>query len=189
LKSNTLSDRTVVYSIAKYLAEYSHIEESFKIINGHSASIRRDLLIDISYNLQKKGLVENGFIYLDSLFKNNDIDGKPKFGLKLLYVLGMVGSQDAFDLCIKLIKDIPESEKSNALDYLIRGVAYNGFYFKAIEEYIPETVSRNKELQLYNEVLQTEIEKRFKNEKRNSWLDYDKSNEGSSVDYENGFTD
>jgi len=185
LKSAVLTDKSGTYPIAKHLAEYGRVEESFKVINACVAPIRRNLLIDISYSLQKKGPVENSFIYLDSLFKENDIDGKPKFGMKLLYVLGMVGSQDAFDLGIKLIKDIPESEKPIAMDNFIRGVAYNGFYYKAVEQYIPETVSSNKELQLYNEILQTEIEKKNNKEKGKAWFDYDEGKGDAPGDYEN----
>lgn len=176
-------------SIAKHLAINNHLEESFEIINALKGPVKRNLLIEIAYTLQEKGPVENSFIYLDSLFKNNDIDGKPKFGMNLLTILGMVGSQDAFDLSMKLIKDMPELFKPKAMSNFIKGVAYNstnGYYYKAVG-YIPPTVSTNKELQLYNEILQTEIAKRSKKVKSTEWFDYDESKGDENGDYESRF--
>ena len=174
-------------SLAKHLAINNHMEESFKIINLLKGFSRRNLLIASAYALQEKGPVENSFVYLDSLFYNNDMDGKPKFGMKLLRVLGMVGSQDAFDISMKLIKDIPESSKQKAMSNFIKGVAYNGFYHRAVKN-IPETVSSNEELQLYNRILQTEITKNVKKSNQPD-LFFDTTDGNNDTDYEWEFID
>lgn len=171
----------LIWKIAKQLALKGYLDESFGLINTiQESEYKRNLLIDIAYELQSTGPVENTFVYLDSVFKNNDIDKKPKFGLKLIQVLAMVGSQNSFDLATLLMKDVNELAKPTALQNYVKGVAFNGFYYQALQA-IPEYVSSNKELNLYNSILEVEIQKRSTQnteeaaKMRKGWISYDKA--------------
>ena len=139
---------------------------------------KRNTVIDITFGLQGSGPVENTFEYLDLIF--DDIENGNKFGLKLIKVLSMIGSQRMYDLSLQLIKDQDAQRKGRAINNLVWGVAYNGYYYKAYE-FIPDYISSNDELELYNQILYTEIienrEKYNSQDSRNhGWEDFDKKN-------------
>ncbi len=148
--------------LAQNLAKNNYLKESFQVINSITDIERkRNLLVEIAYALQEKGPVENSFLYLDSLFKNNDLDGKPQFDNKLIKVLGMIGSKPMFELAVELTKDISEDKKPEALTNLIEGITYNGYYYKALT-YIPDYMSTENEFHLHNIILQAEARARSK---------------------------
>jgi len=180
--------KELLKSLAVHLAENNRLKESREVLNAFTEDhYRRNTTIDVVYALQEKGPVENSFIYLDTLF--SEIDRENKFGVKLIRVLGMIGSQPLYDLSLKLIKDVNESYKSRAMINFIRGVAYNGFYYKAFK-YIPDYISSNKELELYNEILHAEVISQMKEQspKKTGWEKYDRNTYGDDqwpfLDYE-----
>ncbi len=188
-KASETQNILLLDNIAKHLAINNKLNESFILINSKTNPInRRNLLTDIAFELQFKGPVENTFIYLDSVFKDNDLDKQPKFGMKLLRILAMIGSNPMINMAKVLMKNVPELIKPKAMVNFIGGVAYNGYYYKAMNN-IPEYVSSNKELQLYNEILETEIQNRIKqNKKQNKssgWESIDKrAHQFYGLDYE-----
>ncbi len=149
---------------------------------------KRNTVIDITFGLQKSGPVENTFEYLDLIF--DDIENGDKFGLKLIKVLSMIGSQRMYDLSLKLIKDQDAQRKGRAINNLVWGVAYNGYYYKAYK-FIPDYISSNDELELYNQILYTEIIQNRENNFTESreiygWKSFDKKNyhDDHWMDYE-----
>ncbi|MBC7861731.1 MAG: hypothetical protein IAF38_02080, partial [Bacteroidia bacterium] len=141
-------------SLAINFALASNFPETFKLIKGlKEGYFRRNLLIDIVGELQEKEKEENCFMFLDSLYK--EIDFKPKYGLKLIRLNARFGTQSMFDISLKLIKDAPDKKKPRALQNFIRGVAMNGYYYKAFN-YVPDYVSSSNELELYTEILKVE---------------------------------
>jgi hypothetical protein len=156
-EQESFNHKLLFASLAKHLALSNKLDESFVLINALNApSDRRNLLIDIAYDLQSQGPVENSWVYLDSVFKDNDIDKKPEFGMKLIKVLAMTGSNPGFNLATVLMKDVSELIKPYALRNYIAGIAFNKYYYHALKS-IPEYISSNKELQLYNVILNREI--------------------------------
>ncbi len=120
---------------------------------------RRNTLINIVLKLQEKGPIENSCIYLDSIYKY--VDKEPKYGLKLIQVNAMIGSQALYNLTMKMIKDVNDKQKPRALVLFVKGVAFNGYYYKALG-YIPDYVSSSNELELYTEIMKAEVKKRLK---------------------------
>ena len=68
----------------------------------------------------------------------------------------MIGSSRIYDLSLKIMKEVKEQSKSRAITNFIRGVANNGFYYKALK-YIPYYISSAAEFELYNEILHAEV--------------------------------
>ena len=160
--------------------------DSYKILKAlRDPWDRRNCMIDICYSLQETGPIENTFVYLDSLY--SEIEKKPKFGTKLFRVLGMIGSQSLYDIAMDTYKDFDDKVKPRALSNFIRGVSSSGLYHRAFT-YIPKYASRENELELYNEILHSEVQ-RILNDKKNkngipgekSWELYEKSIYGESI--------
>jgi len=178
--------------LANHLALNGYLKESFLVLNLLSeSSEKRNTLLDIAASLQKSGPVENTFIYLDSLFKNNDLDGKPKFGLKLIRVLAMVGSQPTIELASEILEEVPGLLKQRGIRSLIIGIASNGFYYNATKAF-PEYITSNKKMELYNTVLEAEISSTALRSGRitktlvsSGWESYDMQNSRDyGIDYE-----
>ena len=182
-------NKEVLRHLAWHLALTNRFDKSMEVLNVFADGYyRRNTIIDITYGLQTKGPVQNSFEYLNLLF--DDIEAGESFGIKLVKVLSMIGSQRLYDLSFSLIKNLDPSRKARAMENLISGVAYNGYYYKAYK-YIPDYVSSNDELKLYNEILHVDI-LRARAEKMNDrtysahWRSFDKSNYMDDVwlDYE-----
>jgi hypothetical protein len=154
------SNKKLLCALAEQMAYLNKAEESFKLMAVLQESwMRRNTLIDICGRIGETQALASQFRYMDSLY--SDIDKKPKFGLRLFQVNGMVGSQEMFDISQRLLKDLPDKNKPRGLTQFIRGVCQNGFYYKAWQN-IPEYVSSSNELELYTEILRAEILKREK---------------------------
>ena len=100
----------------------------------------------------------------------------------------MIGSQGMFDISKKLIKDVKDQIKPRALVLFIRGVAYNGYYHKALH-YIPDYVSSSNELELYTEIIKAEVQRQLKEKKRNNpkyYNDYEKYDSPNRNNYGSG---
>ena len=169
-------------NLAKNLALNNRKEASFKILNALiNPWNKRNCLIDICYTLQKTGPVENTFVYLDSICR--DIEKKPKFGMKLFRVMGMIGGQPLYYSSMNIYKAIDDKIKSRALNNFIGGIASAGFYYKAYS-YIPKYISRGNELELYNEILHAELLKQLKqriNFNDKIWDKYENENYGPYI--------
>ncbi|MGZ3865863.1 MAG: nSTAND1 domain-containing NTPase [Bacteroidia bacterium] len=171
-------NKSLLKTLTEHLALNNKLNVSFKFLSTMSEPYsKRNTLIDIAYKLQEKGPIENCFRYLDTLYK--EIDRQPNFGLRLLQVNGMIGSQFMYNTAIKLIKNVPDNKKPRALVQFIKGVSYNGFYYKALN-YIPDYVSSSNELELYSEIIKTEA-KRITKLKSNydAFSGYDWNNESN----------
>ena len=141
--------------LAKNLALNNRMEDSFKFLKAlKDPWENRNGMINICYSLQETGPVENTFVYLDSLFR--EVEKKPKFGMKLFRVMGMVGSQAGYEITMNLFKDVEDLLKPRAINNFIRGIAHEMLYYKAYT-YFPEYLSRVNELELYNEIIHAEV--------------------------------
>ena len=158
-------NQELMKQLAKNLAANNHLAESFKLLNAMKDPWeKRNGIIDICYSLQSKGPVENTFVYLDSLFK--EVEKKPKFGMKLFRVMGMVGSQEGYDITMDLFKEVDDLEKPRAIDNFINGIASDTLYYNAYT-YIPEYLSRDNQLELYNEIIHAQVINNLKENKTN----------------------
>lgn len=196
--------------LAINLAFHSHTEESAKIISSFEPYLKRNTLLDVAealllqngppgiqyiqtgnavtilektYKMKEKIPIEYSLLYLDEFYKSKNSDLKTFVGLKILKVLGMVGSQQMYDLAFSMLKETPELLKPRAFINFIKGIIHNGNYYIATQ-YIPEYISSSKELQLYNEILHHYItSEKLDNSPR--WEQYDKDFENShGLDYE-----
>ena len=159
-------NQELLKQLAKNLALNNRLADSFRFINSlKDPWERRNGMIDICYSLQETGPVENTFIYLDSLFK--ELEMKPKFGMKLFRVMGMTGSQAGYEITMNLYKDVEDLLKPRAIDNFIRGIAYDSLYYKAYT-YIPEYLSRENQLEFYNEIVHAEVIRNLKDKKDNA---------------------
>ena len=159
-------NQELMKQLAKNLAVNNRLSESFKLLNAMKDPWeKRNGIIDICYLLQGKGPVENTFVYLDSLFK--EVEKKPKFGMKLFRVMGMVGSQAGYDIAMNLFKEVDDLEKPRAINNFIRGIATDTLYYKAFT-YIPEYLSGFNQLELYNEIVHAEVIRRHNDTKTNN---------------------
>ena len=158
-------NQELMKQLAKNLAVNNRFSESFKLLTAMKDPWeKRNGIIDICYSLQSKGPVENTFVYLDSLFK--EVEKKPKFGMKLFRVMGMVGSQEGYDISMDLFKEVDDLEKPRAIDNFINGIASDTLYYKAYT-YIPEYLSRDNQLELYNEIIHAQVINNLKENKTN----------------------
>jgi hypothetical protein len=170
--------------MAAHLALNGRLKESFVYLKAlKDPWQRRNSIIDICYDLQSQGPVENTFIYLDSIYK--EISKKPKFGMKLFRVLGMVGSQPIYNVGMNLFKDIDDKLKPRAINNFIHGIANDGFYYEAYTK-IPEYVSRVNEMELYNEILHAEVLRKIKEMPKEDamqkmWLLYEERAYGKGI--------
>ena len=148
-------NQEILKQLAKNLALNNRLGDSFRFLNAMKDPWeRRNGMIDICYSLQETGPVENTFIYLDSLFL--EVEKKPKFGTKLFRLMGMTGSQSGYDIAMDLFKDVDDLLKPRAIDNFIRGIASDSLYYKAYT-YVPEYLSRDNQLELYNEIIHAEV--------------------------------
>lgn len=181
----------IIQNIINYLVKQGKLEDSFKWMSQIPfEETKRNFLINCAFNLNLSGPSENSFIYLDSLFKNNDINQKPKFGTKLIQVLALIGTRQTLDLATDLIKDLDEISKPRAMALLIKGMAMNGYYYNALRV-IPPYFSSNMELKLYNEILESHIDYKTKS-KWGEEIKWKKSNEtiyGGEYEIERGSQD
>jgi hypothetical protein len=154
-------NKYLLKSIAEQMAINNKTNESLKLIFCfYEPYFRRNALINTTLKLVKNSVIENSFIYLDSIYK--EIEKEPKYGLKLIQVNAMIGGQEMYNLTTKLIKDSKDTKKPRALVLFVRGVAYNGNYFKA-KGYIPDYISSSNELELYTEIMKAEVKRNLKN--------------------------
>ena len=185
--------KEIIKLLARYFAvNSSNIMDALKLSSCfYEPYFRRNTLINIVLKLQEKGPIENSCVYLDSIYKY--VDKEPKYGLKLLQANAMVGSQALYNLTMKMIKDVNDKQKPRALILFVKGVAFNGYYYKALG-YIPDYVSSSNELELYTEIMKAEVKKRLKVKQKlePKYIDpfkyYDDNNDNSywGGDYENG---
>ena len=152
--------------LAKNLALNNRLAESFRFLKVlKDPWEQRNGMINICYSLQKTGPVENTFVYLDSLFK--EVEMKPKFGMKLFRVMGMVGSQSGYEITMNLFKDVEDLLKPRAINNFIRGIAHEKLFYKAYT-YFPEYLSRMNELELYNEIIHAQVISNLNNSSNNT---------------------
>lgn len=178
----------LIKAIAEQFAIYGKIKQSTNLIYSfREGALRRNCLMDISYKLVQNGKVENSFIFLDSLYK--EIDKEPKFGLRLLQVNAMIGGQEMHRLSTKLIKETDDRYKARAILMHVRGLVFNGYYYKAIMS-IPDYISTSAELELYTEIMKGEIKTKVaKQNTYNYFWDYDDELKNSQItaDEENAY--
>lgn len=175
-QKNQFQERANVHNallklLAEYLAINNNLDESFKVAKALvDKKNLRSTYMDIAYNLQEKGPIENTFIYLDSLYAS--IDQDQKMGMKLFRVLGMIGGGDIYQLATFQMKDIPEPLKPRALQNFIRGISYSGQYYKALTNF-PEYISSSAEMDLWGEIMNAEANKIFLQDLKYSQHDLD----------------
>jgi hypothetical protein len=99
-------------SVVGQLAINNKTKEAIKLIYSfYEPHYRRNTLIYTSNKLLENSVLENSFIYLDSLYK--DIDKEPKYGLRLLQLNAMIGGQKMHNLSMKLIKEVTDTKKTS----------------------------------------------------------------------------
>lgn len=185
--------KDLLKSLAKHLA-YNDSPEAFTLVNTFKNERERiGLMTSIVYGLQEKGPVENTFLYLDSIYASTETGNNPSMNLKLITVLGMIGTEQTISMASVRIKDLPDQSKPRGMFDLVRGIAYSGYYYNA-KTTIPEYISSDLEIILYNEILRTEVVKRKKSSEttqgnqlkvRDGWKQYDHK---ASLFYEGGFS-
>jgi hypothetical protein len=183
MKSNI--HKQLMAELCYYYASKNKKVQALKIYKSiEEPWLKRNCLIDVSYTLISNDYIANSFTYIDSILP--DIKAKPKFGMKLFRVFGMIGAQQTDELAMSIFKDIDDKLKPRGLGNFIRGVSEAGLYFKALS-LIPSTVSRVNELELYNEILHAEVLKREKSKiMTEDWtkIDYFKYGEFTQENYE-----
>jgi hypothetical protein len=108
-------NKFLVKKIAVQLSLLGKKTLAMKYIFSFSSPVnRRNTLVDVAEQLQKSGHEGEMYPYLDTLF--SEIDKENKFSLRLLNILGKVGSQDIFDIAENLIKDIDDKIKPRAMN-------------------------------------------------------------------------
>jgi hypothetical protein len=180
-------NKFLLKSLASNFAVINHTNEALLIISKlYEPYYQRNTLIATALKLQYKGLKENSFVFLDTLFKS--IEKNPKYGLKIFEVNAMIGGQPMLRLNTNLIKDVEDKRKPRGLALFVRGIAHNGYYFNALQN-IPEYVSSSNELELYSEILLAEVWKRLNSKQNNIYREYDYAKKSSNWllgDEENG---
>ncbi|HRH02813.1 MAG TPA: hypothetical protein PLN13_10755 [Bacteroidia bacterium] len=160
LKSNQLDDQFTqkqLHEAAVYFALQGYLKESLLLIDFiHEEVDKKNTLIDICYQLQYDGPIENTFSYLEKMLAINKIDSK--IGMSLFRIMGNIGGNQLMNLTSKLLRKTPETLKPLAIQNLIIGIAERGSYYEALQ-YNYGYFSESKELSIYNILLKSEIMK------------------------------
>jgi len=160
----------------KLLAVSNQKAKAFKVLNSISQPWdRRNLLIDVSYDLMTKNDYTNMFTYIDSLLVQIKI--KPKFGMKFFRLLGNIGGSKITKIRDNIYKDFDDKCKPRALMNYIQGLAESGKYYKAYEK-IPKDISQYNEMDLINKIIIAEVQS---NKPDKNWKKYDFSNYGLMI--------
>jgi hypothetical protein len=154
----------------------------FKFIENASMGYKkRNIFLVCIDSLQTGRRMKDDIVMtmMDSLV-NGYISKKPRFGNKLFELLGRISTNGCDELAMKLMKDKSDKTKPACLNFFVRGIAFSGNYYKALN-FIPEYISSASQLSLYTTILGNEVIVRNKKRSR-----YDLATNWEDSPYENG---
>jgi len=164
--------------VFRYYSNNQNVSKAFQILKSiKNPWDKRNLLIDLAYDLQSKGDIITTFQFLDSLLP--DINKKPKIAAKFFRVNGNIGGKQLMSATQNIMKDIDDKVKPRAISNLILGIAEKGNYYEAYK-LIPQSASHRIELEYFNNILFCEITK-SSNDDFNLWDSYDRKYYGLQI--------
>jgi len=142
--------RYLLKNLAVNLAVSGKTKECLLLLDKMEPYLRRNSIIDICEALQKKGPIENTFLYFDKFFRG--LESKKIHGMKVLRVLAATGTKRAYNFSAGRMRDMRELVKPFAYLNHIKGIIDSERYYEATQ-YMSSYVSSNKEMQAYNALL------------------------------------
>jgi len=148
--ADSKSRRSLIKDLAVTLAINGKTKECMLLLDKMEPYLRRNSIIDIVEALQKKGPVENTFLYFDKFFAG--LNSKKIYGMKVLRVMAATGTKRAYNFSAERMRDMRELVKPFAYINHIKGIIDSERYYEATL-YMSNYVSSNKEMQAYNALL------------------------------------